>query len=478
MEQTGQVDAEGNKLSTNSDTSGRYHSDWLNMMYPRLKLARNLLKDDGVIFISIDDNEVANLRKVCDEIFGEENFLAEFIWKKRTGSNDSQNMVSLDHDYIVAYTKIVDAKLNGELKDSSNYKNPDNDPLGAWAKDNLTCNKTASERPNLFYSIVDPETGIEYECNPNRVWAYEKERMERNIQEGKVIFPKTGKGTPMYKRHLAELRSNRKPYSSIINTVINTIATKETRSLLGGQYFDYPKSIDLIEQLIQQGSSNNDLILDFFSGSATTAHSVMKLNAEDEANRKYILVQLPEETDEKSEAYKAGYKNICEIGKERIRRAGEKIVNSEELRVKNEELDIGFKVFKLDSSNIKAWDPESEDLEQSLFDAVNNIKPDRTQEDLLYEILLKYGLDLTLPIEELELAGKKVYVVGLGALVICLDEAITLDTVEEIAKLKEQYGADDLMRVVFRDNGFKDAEVKTNAIQILKQQGIDDVKSL
>ena len=218
LEQTGQVDSEGNKLSTNSDASGRYHSNWLNMMYPRLKLARNLLKDDGVIFISIDDNEVTNLRKMCDEIFGETNFLSEFIWKKRTGSNDAHNMVSIDHDYIMAYSKTGDIKLNGELKDSSNYKNPDNDPRGAWAKDNLTCNKTASERPNLYYPITNPETGIEYQCNTNRVWAYEKERMQNNILEGKIIFPKDINGTPMYKRHLSELRSNRKPFSSIIST--------------------------------------------------------------------------------------------------------------------------------------------------------------------------------------------------------------------------------------------------------------------
>ena len=219
------------------------------------------------------------------------------------------------------------------------------------------------------------------------------------------------------------------------------------------------------------------IVLDFFSGSASTAHAVMQLNTEDDGNRKFIIVQLPEGIDEKSEAYKAGHKNICEIGKERIRRAGEKIIADNPDKDLSD-LDIGFKVFKLDSSNIKAWDPESDNLEQSLFEAVNNIKSDRTEEDLLYEILLKYGLDLTLPIEELELAGKKVYIVGLGALVICLDEQITLDTVEEIAKLKEQYESDDLMRVVFRDNGFKDAEVKTNAIQILKQSGIDDVKSL
>jgi adenine-specific DNA-methyltransferase len=246
--------------------------------------------------------------------------------------------------------------------------------------------------------------------------------------------------------------------------------------------FDNPKQLSFMSRIVSL-ADNDSIVLDFFSGSATTAHSVIQLNSEDNGHRKYICVQLPEETDEKSEAFNAGYKNICEIGKERIRRAGEKILGgetsvSQKDGTKVPAPDVGFKVFKLDSSNIKAWDPESDNLEQNLWDSVENIKSDRSSEDLMYEILLKYGLDLTLPIEELTLAGKKVYVVGLGALVICLDEAITLDTVEAIAALKEKYESDDLMRVVFRDNGFKDAEVKTNAIQILKQSGIDDVKSL
>ncbi len=253
----------------------------------------------------------------------------------------------------------------------------------------------------------------------------------------------------------------------------------ELNELLGSNHdFDTVKPTRLISTLLMASTEEDSLILDFFSGSATTAHAILKLNATDNGNRKYILVQLPEVTNIEREAYNAGYTNICEIGKERIRRAGEKIKEENADKEGIENLDIGFKVFKLDSSNIKAWDPESDDLEQNLWDSVENIKSDRTSEDLMYEILLKYGLDLTLPIEELELAGKKVYVVGLGSLVICLDEEIRLDTVEEIAKLKEKYDADDLMRVVFRDNGFKDAEVKTNAIQILKQSGIDDVKSL
>jgi adenine-specific DNA-methyltransferase len=477
LEYTGQKDSEGRKFGTNAETSGRYHTNWLNMMYPRLKLARNLLRDDGVIFISIDDNEVANLRKICDEIFGEENFLAEFIWKKRTGSNDAQNMVSLDHDYVMAFSKSSDGILNGELKDSSNYKNPDNDPRGPWAKDNLTCNKTASERPNLYYPITDPETGIVYDCNPNRVWAYEKSRMDRIISEGKVLFPKHGKGTPMYKRHLSELRSDRKPFSSIINTVINTVATKETRELFGKQLFDYPKSVDLLGKLIQQASSSNDVVMDFFSGSCTSAHAVINTNANDSGTRKFIMVQLPEPCNDKSEAYKNGFKTIADIGKERIRLAGEKIKAENTNKEEIENLDIGFKVFKLASSNIKPWDADFERLEDDLYSSVDNIKEDRSSDDVLYELLLKYGIDLTIPIESHAIEGKTVYSVGLGALLICLDDEITLDVVEGIGRLKEELQPE-TVHVVLKDAGLKDDVVKTNAIQLLKRYDINDVKTL
>jgi len=474
MEQTGQVDAEGNKLSTNSDTSGRYHSDWLNMMYPRLKLARNLLKDDGVIFISIDDNEVANLRKICDEIFGEENFVGEFIKQSKVGGGSDSKHIATEHEYILSYAKNINnlPEMFEAHKQEYLKRYKEKDKRGRYFWDTFA-------RPGLKNPInydIQAEDGTII----NGDWIWSKKRFLEAFDKGEVRVLKKDNGeyTVHFKQYLN--LNGKKPRSMTSDFGGTFDGKKEVGALFNSdKIFSYPKSTKHLLKLFEVTNLNkNDITLDFFSGSATTAHAIMQLNVEDGGNRKYILVQLPEETDEKSEAYKAGYKNICEIGKERIRRAGEKIVNSEELRVKNEELDIGFKVFKLDSSNIKAWDPESEDLEQSLFDAVNNIKPDRTQEDLLYEILLKYGLDLTLPIEALELAGKKVYVVGLGALVICLDEAITLNTVEEIAKLKEQYGADDLMRVVFRDNGFKDAEVKTNAIQILKQSGIDDVKSL
>ena len=477
LELTNQVDSEGKKLSTNAETNGRYHSDWLNMMYPRLKLARNLLKDDGVIFISIDDNEVANLRKICDEIFGEENFVGEFIWKSRQNKdNRSITGVSIDNEYILCFSKISGNRvLKGSERKISQYKNPDNDERGPWVSGNMVGLLPEEQRPNCHYDLINPSTGINY-GKPKMGWRYDKKTMQRLIDENRILWPSNAKGRPRRKVFLSEISDKNPGFSSFIGDGVFTHhGTKEIEKLFSIRMFDFPKPSKLIKELLNQATKEKDLILDFFSGSATTAHAVMQLNAEDKGNRRYILVQLPEPTDPKSEAYKAGYKNICEIGKKRIRRAGEKIIENSELKIDN--LDIGFKVFKLDSSNIKKWDSDYENLEKNLLDTVDNIKPDRTQEDLLYEILLKYGLYLTIPIEELTLTDKKVFVIDLGSLVICLDNDITLDTVEAIAKLKEKYQTE-IMRVVFKDNGFDSSETKTNAIQILKQYGIDDVKSL
>ena len=478
LEQTGQLDSEGNKLSTNSDTSGRYHSNWLNMMYPRLKLARNLLRDDGVIFISIDDNEVANLRKVCDEIFGEENFVADSIWRSTDNSKNDAKKFSSDYNHTLVYSK-TNLWIPTKLFDSSkqtHFKNPDNDPKGPYFDGNPL--NSPNYRENLIFDIVSP-TGHKIKP-PKNGWRWSKETMQEKISTGEIRF--VNNGTAIRRRTYLRDMKGLPPSNLWIDlekTGHNRQAKYELLKIIPEDIFDTPKPVRFIKYMIEiSGLQSDEIILDFFSGSATTADATMQFNAENGGNRKFIMVQLPEPTDLKSEAYKNGYKTIAEIGKERIRRAGEKIKEENADKEDIENLDIGFKVFKLDSSNIKAWDPDYEDIEKSLWDTVNNIKEGRTEADLLYEILLKYGLDLTLPIEELELAGKKVYVVGLGSLVICLDEQITLDTVEEIAKLKEKYEADDLMRVVFRDNGFKDAEVKTNAIQILKQHGIDDVKSL
>jgi len=464
LSRSNQKDERGNRLVANTEANGRFHSDWLSMIYSRLKLARNLLRDDGVIFISIDDGEVANLKRVCEEIFGESNFVAEFIWKKRTGSNDAKNMVSLDHDYILAFSKLPTFSLNGEIKDSSNYKNPDNDPRGEWARDNLTCNKTASERPNLAYPLTDPKTGITYQCNPNRAWAFEKERMERNIAEGKVLFPKDGVGTPMYKRHLSELRSDKKPFSSILNTVINTVATKETRDLLGGQYFDYPKSIDLLKQLAFQSTSvdGDDIVLDFFSGSATTANAVIALNLDDSGNRKFIMVQLPEVCDENGDAFKAGYKNIAEIGKERIRRAGKKIKSDNAKKDGIDKLDIGFRVLKIDSSNMSDVFYSPDEVKQGdLLAQINNIREGRNEEDLLFQVLLDWGVDLSLPITRDVIAGKNVFFVDGNALAACFEVGIDESFVKLLA-------AKHPLRAVFFDASFVSDSVKINIEQIFK----------
>ena len=285
------------------------HDKWLCMMYPRLKLLQKLLSDDGAIFISIDDNEQANLKLICDEIFGNGNYLTSMVWKRRSGSNDAKNFLSVDHEYIVVYQKSNKMSFSGVIKDLKNYKNFDNDEKGKWAFDNLTCNKTKDERPNLYYDITDPETGIKYSANPNRVWVYERERMQRMIEQGKVVFPKSGKGTPQYKRHLSELRNLRKPTSSWIfpsntkdsfigiSSSINSIATKILRNIFNEQIFDYPKPVDLIEGLINQISDKNSIILDSFAGSGTTAHAVLNLNKQDKGNRKFILVEMEDYAD-------------------------------------------------------------------------------------------------------------------------------------------------------------------------------------
>jgi len=326
------------------------HDKWLCMIVPRLKMLRDLLCDDGVIFISIDDNEVHNLRRVLDEMFGEKCFLGSFVWKKRSGSNDAKDFVSIDHEYVITYRKTEAFTFEGVGKDFSNYQNLNNDSRGPWAFDNLTCNKTKDERPNLFYDIKDPKTGIVYKCNPNRVWVYEKNRMERLITEDKVIFPADGKGTPQYKRHLSEIRSDKKPVSTwieqnkykngdsnslfepsseyskkiieskVLTSDLNMKATKDLRTLFDDQQvFDYPKPISLIKTLISQATDKNDIVLDSFSGSGTTMHALMELNKEDGGNRQCIMIQMPENTEAESD------KNICkDITRERVKRAIDK----------------------------------------------------------------------------------------------------------------------------------------------------------
>ncbi|CAK02180.1 site-specific DNA-methyltransferase [Bartonella tribocorum] len=482
LEMTRQLDNEGKRIGTNSSSAGRYHTNWLNMMYPRLKLARNLLRDDGVIFISIDDNEVHNLRKLCDEVFGEENFIAQLIWRRRAPSGMSENNVSIDHEYVLCYQRSGIFEFMGRKKIFDKYQNPDNDPRGPWIADNLTVGMNASMRPNQAYDLIDPRTGHIFPYNPNRVWAYIPESMERLIKEGKVLFPIDTNKRPMLKRFQSELKSNYNPFSSIMTDIVglNTEATRMIQEILHGNIFDYSKPISLLTTLLKQITTKDDLILDFFAGSGTTAHAVMQLNAEDGGKRRCISVQLPEPTDEKSEAFKAGYKNIAEISKERLRRAGKKIKEEQSAQLdfnENGGIDTGFKVFKLDSSNIKRWEADFDTLETDLINAVDYLKRDRSNEDLLYEILLKYGFDLTVSIEMRLLAQKNVYIIGHGALIVCLDTDIDMDVINSIGTLKEELQPD-IMRVVFKDDSFKDDIVKTNALMCLKRYGIADVKSL
>ena len=473
---TGQINKEGIKLTTNTETNGRYHSDWLNMMYPRLKLARNLLTDDGVIFISIDDNEQANLKKICDEIFGEENFVADFIWKKKQGGGNDSNLVVVEHEYIVAYSKVLNnVKFNLDTKyqlDNALY--PFKDEKGEYGL--VTLDKSSIQfSSSLVFDIIGPG-GEVYQPRiingKQSCWRWSKTKVE--LEYDSLVFKNNKVYTKYYRPNGVT------PKSLLIDSYYGRTESgnDDIKRVFGSVPFSYPKPLFLISHFLEIGIDKDSAVLDFFSGSATTAHSVMQLNAEDGGNRKYIMVQLPEMCDEDSEAYKAGYKNICEIGKERIRRAGEKIKSDESLPIENrEKLDVGFKVFKLDSSNIKEWDTDTENLQQSLLDSIENIKRDRNTLDVLYEILLKYGLDLNIPIEE----NKNFYSIGGGSLLVSLNKEINNEVInsicEEYKKLQE-IDKEFKTTVILRDNSFKDDEVKTNAIKKLEQFGISEIRSI
>lgn len=476
LEMTGQLDGEGKRLSPNSNSSGRYHTDWLNMMYPRLKLARNLLRDDGVIFISIDDNEQANLKKMCDDVFGEENFISSAVWQKRT-SPDMRTAYSDAHEYVIIFSRNRDAALRAfsllEItKDQKErYKNPDNDPKGPWVSSDFTAQ---GFRPNQMYKIVTPG-GKVYEPPLGRCWKNVEDVFNKQVEDGRFWFGSDGNGVPRRKNYLNETEG-KVPWSWWPNDELGHYqeAKKEVNALFeAAEVFSTPKPIRLVRRALQIATQSEDIILDFFAGSGTTGHAVMQQNAEDGGRRRYVLVQLPEATPEKSEASKAGYATIAEITKERLRRAARKIKEENPTFTG----DLGFRVFKLDTSNLNRWDAGFDTLDLDLLNALDHVKKDRSPDDLLYELLLKYGLDLAAPVETRLIAGKTVHSVGLGALIVCLDDDVSLATVEGIAALKEELQPD-AMRVVFRDSGFRDDVVKTNALQILKRHGIQDVKSL
>ena len=461
FQRSNQKDEEGNRLVANNESNGRFHSDWLTMLYPRLKLARNLLSENGVIFISIDDNEISNLRKLCDEIFGPDKFIACFIWKSRQNKdNRSTNGASKDHEYLIAYGRTI----RGALRNTQQYSNPDNDPRGDWTSANMVGLATADRRPNLHYELINPETGINYGC-PDMGWRYDRNTMSRLISEKCILWPNSTDGRPRRKSFLKDLGSDYTGFSSIIGEGLYTRnGTSDLDRLFGFRIMDFPKPKDLIQQLVEQGSSNDDIILDFFSGSATTAESVMSLNAKGCGSRKFIMVQLPEICDEKTEAFKAGYKTIAEIGKERIRRAGQKIKQDHADKASIEQLDIGFRVLKIDSSNMNAVYYAPDQISQGDLHAfTENIRSDRNEEDLLFQVLLDWGVDLSLPISSETLAGKSVLFVDDNALAACFDNegGITEDFVKQLAARQP-------LRVVFRDAGFANDSVKINVEQIFK----------
>jgi adenine-specific DNA-methyltransferase len=467
---TGQVDDQGFKISSNAESSGRYHTNWLNMMYPRLRLARNLLRDDGSIFISIDDNEAANLKKISDEIFGEENFIATIIWEKVHTRKNSSKYFSTSHDYILAYARQKDSwdRILLPRENTSAYKNPDNDPKGPWKPDPVTAHNEYS----ADYLIRKPN-GVTLERPSGRYWAFSEENWLDKVKKGEVIWGE-GDSYPMVKRYLSEVQDGLVPTTLFTRKFAGDTsqAKREIDGLLGiSGIFDYPKPSKLIKRLAQITMRPDDLALDFFAGSCPIGQAIHDLNNEDGGQRSFIAVQLPEICEESTPAFNAGYRTISDIGKDRLRRVFENPKAGHKKSIS------GFKSFRLADSNIRPWAPDEDDLKTSLFDAVDNIKPDRRPADVLYELLLKFGLDLAAPVEEREIGGQPVHVVDRGALVACLADDIDLEVVNGIAALKEEL-APEAMRVVFRDSGFHDDVVKTNAVQILRQAGIDDIKSL
>ena len=504
---SGQFDENGNRLVANTESNGRFHTDWLNMIYPRLKLAKDLLTDDGVIFISIDDTEFSNMHKMCVEIFGFDNILGVFVWQKKYGPANDAKGISATHEYIICVGKDANSWEPGLLPRNDEqmkaYQNPDNDPRGVWRASDLSARTYSA---SCDYPIVGPYGDVFYPP-ASRSWIVSKENFEKLLADNRITFGTNGKGRPMQKKFITEVKAGITPETWLDRERggDNKIARYELKDIFPENIFDTPKPSKLICYLSKIANVNcNEIILDFFSGSATTAHAVMQLNAEDGGNRKFIMVQLPEETEEKSEAYKAGYKNICEIGKERIRRAGKKLaehlyeekyaikINGKKISsftsafdilepkekqiedIENElqNLDIGFRVLKLDSSNMKDIYYNPNDYEPSLLENLaDNIKDDRTPEDLLFQVMLDLGMLLSSKIEETAICGKKVFNVDNGLLYACFDSNVSEETITAIAKKKPYY-------FVMRDSSMENDSVATNFEQIFATYSPDTVRKV
>lgn len=487
LEFTGQIDSEGKRFGTNAETDGRFHTKWLNMIFPRLYLARNLLRDDGSIFISIDDHEADNLKKVCNEVFGEENFIAQIVWqKKQSPQNDATNLSDM-HDYILVYAKQAKVKKTDEEgwqrnllgrteEQDSRYSNTDNDPRGPWTSSDYTCNKSAEERPNLYYPIVNPKTKKEIWPSRQRVWAYEEPATKKNLAENRVWWGSNGDGMPRIKKFRSEVQDGIVPSTwwTREDAGDNQESSRELKALLPDveTVFDTPKPTRLIRKMLRIATNpnDNDIVLDFFAGSGTTAHAVLAENSEDNGNRRYILVQLPEKVESNH------FKTIADITKIRLQKSAEQISKqyAEKLKPEGDSMDFGFRVFKLSDSNFKTWSQDSskENLENQLELHVDHVKHERTADDILYEILLKSGFPLTTKVEIQKFGKQTVYSIAGGMLLVCLEDNLILDLIKYIAEQKPE-------RVVCLDQGFaNNDQLKANAVQIFRTKGIASFKTV
>ena len=471
---SGQYDEDGNRMAQNTESNGRFHTDWLNMIYPRLKLAKDLLTDDGVIFISIDDNEQENLKKCCDEVFGGQNFVAQLVWERAYAPKNDARFISNSHDYVLMYARNLDGFVIGRLprteEANARYQNPDNDPRGVWKPSDLSV-KTYNAACD--YPITTP-SGRVIEPPAGRCWRLSKNAFLERLQDNRIYFGADGNSVPCMKRFLTELKYDGMAPTSIMfykDVGHSQEGAKEVTKLLNAGVFDGPKPVRLLTRLLTLANLKDDsLVLDFFSGSATTAHAIMQMNADKGRHIKYVMVQLPEVCDGKGTAYKAGYKTICEIGKERIRRAGRKI--KEDSPLTTQDLDTGFRVLKCDTSNMKEVYYNPAEYEASLFSRLeDNIKEDRTPEDLLFQVMLDLGVLLSGKIEETTIAGKKVFNVEDNYLIACFDSDVTEETITAIAKQKPYY-------FVMRDSSMANDSVATNFDQIFATYSPDTVRKV
>lgn len=464
MARSGQYDEQGNQLVANTDAKGRFHTDWINMMYSRLSIAKMLLAENGAIFVSIDDHEHSNLLWLMNEIFGEKNYIDSIVWEKKTGAKGvpPRNMMVNVHEYIVAYQKSSDFRFLGERRseEADGFKNPDNDPRGPWRVSNI---KSTTKPMEEAFTIVDPNTGKKY----TNTWAFSRESLEKMIAEGRILWKDT---LPKQKEFMYEMTNMNKAIKSSWGVFDAQRTTVFLKQLIPEVHFDNPKPISLMKYLVSVVAEKDDIVVDLFSGSATTAQAVIQINADDGGHRRFIMVQVPEEIKPGTIANNAGYKNICEIGKERIRRAGRKIRDEAGMTAQN--LDIGFRVLRLDSSNMLDVYYNPAALPQTLLDAVtDNIKPDRTPEDLLFQVMLELGVLPSSPIAETVIDGKRVFDVAEGFLLACFDEGVTMETVTAIAKRQPYYA-------VFRDSGMASDSVATNFDQIFETYSPSTVRKV